>query len=88
MSLWGLAALGKQEGVMGDGKSTKPTGWFSRRHRDGLAHREAVDDYKASRGPLARRRGAIDRLMLSLRGGTPEGQREYLALSKRIEGAA
>ena len=69
---------------MGDGKQTKPSGWFSRRHKDGLAHREAVESYQASRGALARRRGALGRLMLSERGASTNGQREYLTLVTRI----
>jgi len=72
---------------MGDGKATRPTGWFSRRHRDGTAHREAVDRYRANRGADSRRVMALANLAERIRAQgvpTPAQSREYLALEKRV----
>jgi hypothetical protein len=39
----------------------KPKGWFSRRHQDDTANREARERYRSERGPEARQRRADER---------------------------
>ena len=43
------------------GKSTKPPGWFSRRHETSEAHQAARERYLASHGRTARREKAAKR---------------------------
>lgn len=42
-------------------KSTKPPGWFSRRHETSEAHQAARERYLASHGRVARREKAVRR---------------------------
>lgn len=46
---------------MGDGKNTRPKGWFSRRHETDAANRDARLAYQREHGPSARKRKAAER---------------------------